>query len=248
MKDNMEAVLILLLLAAIVYMVMGEIKEPPKVSYKRLCDYYVPGSVYENPSDALARGVRLMELHVYGNEQDEPVVIFHPERRDDTNAVSFESVCVKILNQAFPSKEPFILSIVPHTESSYVLNRVAESLKTTVHKHLLTPDGNSIALMSLDRLSNKLILVSGPEVRGTNLEPLINLSWGGSELRRLNYLQAIHSREPEELAEFTENNLVLVAPDAGFKRSDAHDDIYASGCQWNLFAAPGGQVGFIPRV
>ena len=148
----------------------------------------------------------------------------------------------------FQQEMCWFLEPARHPSKKKLLAAYRESLKTTVHKHLLTPDGNSIALMSLDRLSNKLILVSGPEVRGTNLETLINLSWGGSELRRLNYLQAIHSREPEELAEFTEDNLVLVAPDAGFKRTDAHDDIYASGCQWNLFAAPGGQVGFIPRV
>jgi hypothetical protein len=99
--------------------------------------------------------------------------------------------------------------------------------------------------MQLDSLANKIILVSGNEVRGTDLEPLINLSWNESRLRRLTYQQAAYPREPEELQSFTRSNIVLVAPDQAFSKFKVMDDVHAYGCQWNL--CPGGGVGFIPR-
>lgn len=208
-----------------------------------LTEYYVPGSTFEDLSGAVAKGYRLIELHVYSDAQDEPVVALQANY-DQVNHRSFVSCCEVIVNEAFPSDDPFILSIVPHTDKSFTLNRVAYHLKTTVRKHFVE---GSVEDSPLDSLANKLILVSGNEVRGTELEPLINLSWNGSHLRRLTYHQAAYPREPEELRSFTKSNIVLVAPDQAFAKFRVMDDVYAYGCQWNLCPGHSATVGFIPR-
>ncbi len=180
MKRIMEWLIAVFLLLFIGYLLydntLGE--QPTLMARKRLCDYYVPGSVFEDIPAALARGVRLLEVHVYSDERDHPVVALHPQNDGYDYAldnVTFEKVCVDIANDAFPSEDPFILSIVPHTEKSIVLNRVAEHLKTTVRRRLITAKEN-IARMPVDKLKGKVIVVSGGNIVGTELEPLVNMS------------------------------------------------------------------------
>jgi len=208
---------------------------------KSLVDYFVQGSTFEDIDGALARGIRLIELHVYSDGQDQPVVALSPNY-DGATARSFESCCVSLL-KAFPSSDPLILSLVLHTEKSFTANRMAYHLKTTVRKHFLA---GSVEGKTLDSLADKIIIVSGNEARGTDLEPLVNLSWNESHLRRLTYQQAAHPRDPEELASFAQSHIVLVAPDQAFSRFKVMDDVYSHGCQWNLCpsSAPG---GFISR-
>jgi hypothetical protein len=98
----------------------------------------------------------------------------------------------------------------------------------------------------LSQLANTLILVSGSEVRGTELELMLNLSWNEQSLRRLTYQQAAHPREPEEIRSFTQKGIVLVAPDEAFSRFKVLDDVHAYGCQWNLCPSSS-QPGFISR-
>lgn len=241
----MEWLLAVVLLLVIGYLLADETlgDQPVLVPRKRLCDYYAPGSVFEDIPTALARGVRLLEVHVYSDEQDHPVVALHPQNDGydyAANNVTFEQVCVLLANDAFPSKDPFILSIVPHTDKTIVLNRVAEHLLTTVRRHLVTTPP-SLATVPLDSLRNKLILVSGGTVRGTDLEPLINLSWDESSLRRLTYLQATYSRDREELIRFNRNGITLVAPDAELRTvNEKWDTPMRFGCQWNLYDRTGG--------
>ena len=211
-----------------------------------LKDYLVQGSTFEDLSTTLKNGIRLVELHIYSDEQDEPVVALKPAPPGSDIAPetrTFESACVTILQEAFPSKTPLILSIVSHTNKNFTMNRMAYHLKTTVRKQLVT---GPVIDKPLSELADKLILVSGSEVRGTELEPMLNLSWNEESLRRLTYQQAAHPREPEEIQAFTQKGIVLVAPDEAFSRFKVLDDVYAYGCQWNL--CPGSSaVGFIPR-
>jgi hypothetical protein len=209
---------------------------------RTLVDYVVPGSTFEDISGALAKGYRLIELHIYSDAQDEPVVALRPDY-EQTAHRSFVSCCEVIVNEAFPSDDPLIVSLVAHTDKSFTLNRVAYHLNSTVRKHLVS---GLVEDKQLDTLANKLILVSGNEVRGTNLEPMLNLSWNDSRLRRLTYQQAAYPREPEELRSFTKSNIVLVAPDQAFSKFKVMDDVYAYGCQWNL-CPTSGRTGFIPR-
>lgn len=209
---------------------------PGLVARKRLCDYTVAGSVYEDIPAALARGIRLLEVHVYSDERDQPVVATSPQQggRDiATDNVTFEQVCVDLVNDAFPSKDPMILSIVPHTSKSVTLNKVAEHLQTILRHHLL--DARDIQQAPLDSLANKLIVVSGG-VQGTELEACLNLSWDEDGLRRLSYQQALHPRDPAELRRYARDFLVLVAPEPELKTITANPATpLAFGCQWNLF-------------
>jgi hypothetical protein len=244
----MEGLVVVLLMLFLGYLIYDETLGDVSVQTprKRLCDYFVAGSAYESVSVALARGVRLLELHIYSDERDEPVVGMKPQAEGVDYAeenVSFESVCVDIANDS--SDEPLIVSLVPHTTKTLTINKVAEHILTTFRRRLVTTD-KPITTLPLDALKGKVVLVSG-SVRGTELEPLVNLSWDGSSLRRLSYQQALHPRDPEDLIRFNRDHITLVAPEAGFKTTGAHPDRpKALGCQWNLFDTEG--RGFVEKT
>ena len=241
----MEWLVAILLLLMIGYLLfdtkLGE--QPILVARKRLCDYYAAGSVFEDIPTALARGVRLLEVHVYSDEQDHPVVALHPQNDGYDYAlenVTFEQVCIMIANDAFPSNDPFVLSIVPHTEKTITINRIAEHLKTTVRRRLVTTPKN-VATMPIDTLKGKVLIVSGGNAKGTELEDLVNLSWDESTLRRLSYQQALHPRDEKELIRYNRNNITLVAPDAELRTVNVKwDRPMYMGCQWNLYDRTGG--------
>lgn len=248
----MEWLLAVVLLLVIGYLLYDETlgDQPVLVPRKRLCDYYAPGSVFEDIPTALARGVRLLEAHVYSDEQDHPVVALHPQNDGydyaDKN-ITFEQLCILIANDAFPSNDPFILSIVPHTDKTIVLNRVAEHLLTTVRRRLITTPKN-IATLPIDSLRGKLVIVSGG-VQGTELEPLVNMSWTESGLRRLTYIQATHPRDREDLIRFNRSGITLVAPDAELRTvKEKWDTPMRFGCQWNLYDRTGGGFREKPEV
>lgn len=234
----MEMILAAGALVAAGYLIAQEVKTEaaPEVVRKRVADYYVAGTT--SVSDAMSSGKRLLELHIGSDMQDRPVLLPSEEK--------FEPVCVTLLNQAFFAlkRDPFILSLVFHTDTTVTINAVAKSLRETLHRHLVPPTPD-LAETPLDTLAGKLILVSGPETRGTDLESLVTLSWGDSGLRRLDYARAVHPRDPEELKEYAEHHLVLVVKDMSTEAYAADDAIVASGCQWNL---AGHGSGFIERV
>ena len=246
----MKWLLAALLAAFLVYLIYEQTagKSMPMMSRKRLCDYTVTGSVFEDIPTALKRGIRLIEVHVYSDERDQPVVATTPQtngRDFADNNVSFEQVCIDIVNDAFPSKDPLILSIVPHTDKSVTLNKVAEHLETIPRAHLVP--AVHITDARLDTLANKLLIVSGG-VRGTALESLVNLSWDDDDLRRLSYQQALHPRDPEELLRFNRDFITLVAPDPEFSTVTVNPkDPLAYGCQWNLFDRTG-PPGFVEKL
>lgn len=247
----MEWLIALALMALILYLVMDDsVGEPmaPMMPRKRLCDYTAAGGVYEDLSAVLARGSRLYEVHVYSDEQDHPVVAKHPlndgyDYAEDN--VTFEQVCVDLVNDAFPSKDPFILSIVMHTNKAVTANECAEHLKTTLRRHLLTTNA-MVARMPIDDLANKLVLVSGGTIRGTDLEPMVNLSWMTEDLRRLSYQQALFPRDESGLVAYNRDHITLVAPETEVRTVNANPDRpKALGCQWNLYDTSGG--GFVEK-
>jgi hypothetical protein len=219
---------------------------PPRAG--RLCDYTAAGAVFQDIPTALKRGIRLLELHVFSDERDEPVVATKPFNDGSTIAdenISFEQAMVDVVNEAFPADDPFILSIVPHTEKSFTLNRVAYHISTTVRRHLVDMK-EDIITAPIEDLANKIVIVSG-NVAGTELEKYVNVSWNGSFLRRLTHHQAVHPRDPTELAQFNRDRVTLVAPEAIFKNLKANPETpIAYGCQWNLFAE--GPSGFVQKA
>ena len=246
----MNALVAALLAAVLVYILYdwySSQSTPLSPRTGRLCDYTAAGSVYEDPEAAIRRGIRLLEVHIYSDERDQPVVATSPQTGGSNVAqdnVSFESVCVTIANDAFPSKDPFILSLVLHTDRTVTLNKVAEHLTTIPRKHLI-PD-TELQTAELSHLANKLVLVSGGAVNGTALEPLLNLNWNDAGVRRLTYQQAISPRDPEELKRFTRTGIVLVAPQPEFKTIVGNPrGPLAFGCQWNLFLD--GPPGFVAK-
>lgn len=246
----MEWLLALLLFVILVYLLLPKqatTGSPMALTRKRLCDYYAQGSVFEDVAEALARGIRVIELHVYADEQDEPVVARQPLQGGYDYAAdnyAFEKACIVIANKAFPSKDPLVLSIVPHTNKVHTLNRVAYHLRHTVHKHFV--DEKDIHTKPMDELADKLVIVSGGNISGTELDELVNLNWDGAYLRRLNYSQAVFPRDHAELVAYNRSAITLVAPDAAFAKLTVNPETTRlNGCQWNLFpnaSAPGGFV------
>jgi len=229
----MEWFLVVFLLGIIAWLLSDETLGMPQeiVPRKRLCDYYAAGG----------EGSRLKEVHVYSDEQDQPIV----SDEEFGQTTSFEQVCVDLVNDVFPSKDPFILSIVLESDKSIVANRVAEHLQSTVRRHLFQTD-KDITQAPIDALANKLILVSGGNAKGTELEPLVNLFWTEGNLRRLSWHEAAHPRDAPELIAFNRDHISLVAPDPKLRMKNANpDQPKAFGCQWNLFDLSGG--GFVEK-
>lgn len=244
----MEWLIALLLVGLLVYLIKDEVSPTGSVLPRnRLCDYFVAGSVYEDIPSAIKSGKRLLEVHIYSDERDQPVVAKKPQNdgydfADDN--VSFEQVCIDIVNDAFPSKDPFILSIVPHTQKTVTINHIAEHLKTTVRKHLIAQ--KDLQQVPIDALANKLIVVSG-NIAGTALEPLVNMTWDESGLRRLSVLQATSPRDPQELKDFNKDFITMIVPDGDIKISSKVEHVFGS--QWNFYSAgPGGFVEKTSRV
>lgn len=214
---------------------------------KRLCDYYVTGGVFEDPSVVISSGRRLLEVHLYADENGKPTVAKSYLNQGYDYAVdylTFDSVCVDLLQAWQTSSDPFILSIVPHTVNNVTLNMVAHCLKTTVRRHLVS---NIDVTTPLDELKNRLIVVSD-NVQGSELGPLVNISWSDSKLRRLLYGQAMHPRDQPELVAYNRNAISLVAPDPTFGKETLDPRIAAAyGCQWLLFDSSRGTPGFVEK-
>jgi hypothetical protein len=244
----MEAILAVVLFLLLVYLIFGLLAEPKDfvpVTRKRLCDYSVQGSVFEDLGGALKRGLRLAEAHVYSDEQGHAVVAKKSLKGGYDYAednVSFEQYCVTLVNDAFPSEDPFVLSIMPHTTNTTTLDEVAYHLTTILRRHLLS-EKEGVAEMPLDDLANKVIIVSGGNIAGTKLEDLVNLS-----VRRLGYSQATDVRDPKELVAYNRNAITLVAPDPAFTKSTVNPKtVRAYGCQWILFPDPSAAGGFVEK-
>lgn len=214
---------------------------------KRLCDYYVTGGVFENAKIVVESGRRLLEVHLYADENGKPVVAKNPLNLGYDYAYdywTFDSVCVDLLQAWQSTDEPFILSIVPHSLNNVTLNLAADCLKTTVRRHLV---GGVDVDTPLDDLKNRLIVVSD-NVQGSELGPLVNLSWGESKLRRLLYGQAMHPRDQTELVAFNRSAITLVAPDPTFGKATLDPAIaFAYGCQWLLFSSSRAAPGFVEK-
>lgn len=230
----------------------------------KLCDYYVASSGYSvfpanTVSDYVSddilplvvkSGARLIELDVYSDEQDQPVVGLKNQKVGydySYNSIPLQACCVAIANTAFNPAEtslatdPFLLSIVFHTEKTVTLNATAEILKETLRKYMLPPEYSyqrrDLAVEPVCNLKEKLILVSGGNFQGTLLEELVNLSWTTSNLRRLTYMQASQPYDHDELIDFNRQKITMVVPDATSSLKNTNPEIlFAYGCQWSLMS------------
>jgi hypothetical protein len=228
----------------------------------RLCDYYIASSAYsifpstytfDFVSDSIIplvvkAGARLIELDVYAGENDKPVVGL---KNEDVgydyakNSISFESCCVSLGNSAFNkvdtplSSDPFILSIVFHTDKRTVHDACAEILKSTLQRYMLGPEyayhRKNLAQEPICNLAGKLIIVSGGNMKGSLFEEIVNLSWSTSNLRRLTYMQASQPYDHEELIESNRKHITMVVPEPVPDLKNNNPTIlFGYGCQWNL--------------
>lgn len=233
----------------------------PSPSNLRLCDYYIASSAYSVfPANTVAdyvsdsiiplvikAGARLIELDIYSDEQDQPVVGMKNQSLGydySYNNVPLQSCCVAIANTAFTASEtplssdPFILSLVFHTDKTTTLDATAYILKNTLRKYMLPPEYSyqrrDLAVEPICNLKGKLILVSG-KVEGTKLTELVNLSWATSNLRRLTYMQASQPYDHNELIDYNRQKITMVVPDVTASLKNNNPEIlFAYGCQWNL--------------
>lgn len=232
----------------------------PQTPAYRLSDFYMasssysvfPGAeVYDYVSDsilpmAIKAGVRLVELDIYSDMNDQPVVGLKNQKLGIDyayNTVPLEACCVSIANTAFntvtspASSDPFVLSLMFHTDKTKTLNAASEILKTTCRAHLLDSEYSyqrkNLAIEPICNLQNKLIIVSGGTIKGTHMEELTNMSWSTSHLRRLTYTQASQPHDEEELINHNRNNITMVVPDIGEDLKNSNPQIlFSYGCQW----------------
>jgi len=232
----------------------------PQPQQYRLSDFYMasssysvfPGAeVYDYVSDsilplAIKAGVRLVELDVYSDINDKPVVGLKNQKLGIDyayNTVSLDACCVSIANNAFNSinspvsSDPFVLSLVFHTNKTKTINAAAEILKTTCRAHMLDStysyQRKNLAIEPICNLQSKLIIVSGGAMKGTLMEELVNLSWSTSHLRRMTYTQASQPHDHDELIDYNRNSITMVVPDIGEDLVNNNPQIlFTFGCQW----------------
>ena len=233
----------------------------PQPKEYRLCDFYLaassysvfPGSkIYDYVSDsilplAIKAGVRLVELDIYADVNDKPVVGLKNQNLGTDyayNTVDFTDCCKSIGNNAFNtlnspvSSDPFVLSLVFHTDKTVVINAAAELLKTSACRPYLLDNTfgfqrKNLAIEPVCNLQGKLIVVSGGEIKGTLMEELTNMSWSTSHLRRLTYTQASQPHDYEELINYNRNHITMVVPDIGTDLVNTNPEIlFTYGCQW----------------
>jgi len=228
----------------------------------RLCDYYIASSAFSVfPSSftsdyisdgvialAIKAGARLVEVDVYAGGDDKPVVGLKNEMLGydyAKNSVSFDSCCVAVANTAFNkvdtplASDPFIFSIVFHTDKRHVMDACATIMKQTLARYMLAPEyafhRKDLAVEPMRNLGGKLIIVSGGNVKGTTFEELVNLSWSTSSLRRLTYMQASQPYDHEELIDSNRRHICMVIPDPTPDLKNNNSTIlFGYGCQWNL--------------
>jgi len=110
-------------------------------------------------------------------------------------------------------------------------------LKTTCRKYLMDSSYSftrkNLVVEPVCNLQNKLILVSGGNIKGTLIEELINMSWSTSHLRRMTYTQASQPHDQDELIDYNRNNITMVVPDIGEDLVNQNPQIlFTFGCQW----------------
>jgi len=235
---------------------------PTTPSNMRLCDYYMasssysvfPGAkVFDYVSDSIIpliikAGARLVELDVYSDESDKPVVGLKNQKLGVDyayNTVPLEACCISVANNAFNSitcpvsSDPFILSLVFHTDKTTVINAASAIIKTTCGPHLLDASygyqRKNLAVEPICNLQQKIVIVSGGSMKGTLMEELVNLSWSTSSLRRLTYFQASQPHDHEELIDNNRDHITMVVPDIELDLVNSNPQVLlAYGCQWNL--------------
>jgi hypothetical protein len=228
----------------------------------KLCDYYIASSAYSTfPSSyvfdyisdgiiplVVKAGARLVELDIYADGNDKPVVGLKNESVGfdyAKNTVTLESCCVSIANSAFNkldtplSSDPFILSLMFHTNKTHTINACAEIIKTTLSRYLLGPEyafhRKNLAVEPICNVAGKLIIVSGGNINGTLMEEMVNMSWSTSNLRRLTYMQASQPHDHEELINANRQNITMVVPDPDPDLKNNNPTLlFGYGCQWNL--------------
>lgn len=232
----------------------------PTTQPYRLCDYYMasssysvfPGAeVFDYVSDqilpmVIKAGARLVELDIYADERDKPVVGLKNQKLGTDyayNTVPFEACCVSIANNAFNSisspvsSDPFILSLVFHTDKTNVINACSEILKTTCRQYLLDEtygyQRKNLAVEPVCNLQRKIVIVSGGPMKGTMMEELVNLSWSTSHCRRMTYTQASQPHDPNEIIDYNRSHITMVVPDIGEDLKNNNPQIlFTYGCQW----------------
>ena len=226
----------------------------------RLCDYYMasssysvfPGAeIFDYVSDqilpmVLRAGARLVELDIYEGDQGKPVVGLKNQKLGTDyayNTVPLEACCVSIANNAFNSitcpvsSDPFVLSLVFHTDKTTVINACSEILKTTCRQFLLDEtysyQRKNLAVEPLCNLQRKIILVSGGPMKGTHMDELVNMSWSTSHCRRMTYTQASQPHDPNEMIDYNRNHITMVVPDIGSDLVNSNPQLlFTYGCQW----------------
>lgn len=228
------------------------------LSQTKVCDYYMAGScrsvfpsntVYDYVStDALtkvlATGARWLELDVY-DEGGSPVVAYAKPTtgfRLSYNYVALADCLHTIAAGAWSSRvvpnssDPMFLSLNIHSDQATFINQVAVALKDVLRPWMLdmtySHQAKNIAQEAVCSLKGKLVIVSGGNHRGTDMDELVNISWTGPYLRRLTLTQAEEVHDTQELIDFNRKNLTMVVPDInGSLVNSKPDAVWAFGCQ-----------------
>jgi hypothetical protein len=224
----------------------------------KVCDYYIASSArtvfpsgsifdYVDPgtiTKVLAAGARWIELDIF-DEGGRPVVTAANTKfgfRQTYNKVYLEDALSAIAANAWNPKsvpnstDPLFLSLNLLTENTTTMNNTAaivlQALKSYMLDATYAHQAINIAQEPICNLKGKVVIVSGGNIKNTDLDELVNLSWSGPYLRRYTVTQAEETYDHQELTDFNRQAMTVVVPDPSSKNDNKDATLaWNYGCQ-----------------
>ena len=227
-------------------------------SYKSYlpCTNYYDYSSIDAIKKCLAYGARYIDLDIMAesfNDCAKPVVCAGNEvgNWQYTTALGFDEVIKAVAKYAFSGavkngSDPLFINLNFNVwYNKKTIDKCAESIKKYLSRQLLPRQfsyggrysGSNLATTPIKKLLNKVILFSTSDVKGTDMDELINLNPNvGGNVRNMTFDKVKDSYDPKELTDFNKKNLtrVFAVGETRTKKNHNFFTPYYLGCQFIL--------------
>ena len=171
------------------------------------------------------------------------------------NTIRFDDFCKLLAYTIFSygyvnnTKDPFILMLNLNTEGNIIcLNKIKKIIYKRLGRYLLdnryTYSSINIFNEPIKNFMRKIIIISSPGYKNSELEELVNYTWEKDELKNITY-EALDKNNmdpsvirlnPYELKQFNKSNATMVTPNLGtiYTTNYNPEIFWANGCQFVL--------------
>jgi len=224
-------------------------------SYLPCTNYYDYASL-DAIKKCIVYGARYIDLDIMNkdfNDCTTPVICAGDEVGNwhYTSSIDFDEAIKTIALYAFSAKvkngsDPFFINLNFKTwYNKKTINNCAISIRKYLSRKLLPQKfsyggrytSTNLATTPIKKLLNKVILFSTNDLKGTDMDELINLNPNvGGNVRNMTYEKVKDSYDVKELTEFNKKNLTRVFPDFDGRTKKNYNFFtpYYLGCQFIL--------------